>query len=102
MSPTKDLITKSKVEVTASMLCGYYINGVWTLKKCYHGQSSRRVNKKQTPEEVLRQNKEEMVKVAERAALRKCFREGLGFTEFNDIVIDELNRPIDEEKLYCA
>ena len=70
------------------------MNDVWTLKKCYRGQSSRRVTKKQTPEEVLRQNKEEMTKVAERAALQQCFREGLGFTNFKDIVIDELNRPM--------
>ena len=70
------------------------MNDVWTLKKCYRGQSSRRVTKKQTPEEVLRQNKEEMTKVAERAALKKCFGEGLGFTNFKDIVIDEINRPM--------
>ena len=89
-----ELITKSRVQVTASLQCGYYMNGVWTLKKCYSGQSSRQVTKKPTPEEVLRQNKEEMTKVAERAALRKCFREGLGSTNFDDLVIDELNRPI--------
>ena len=94
MSSTKDLITKSKVEVTALLIFGYYTNDVWTVKKCYRGQSSRRVTKKQTPDEVLRQNKEEMTKEAQRAAFQKCFRERLGFTNFDDIIIDELNRPI--------
>ena len=87
------------------MQCKYkaVINEKWKVKKSYHGKSTRRVTKKQKPEEVLQQNREEMTKEAERAALQKCFRERLGFTEFpNDIVIDELNRPIDEEKLYCA
>ena len=94
MSSTKDLITKSKVEVTALLIFGYYTNDVWTVKKCYRGQSSRRVTKKQTPDEVLRQNKEEMTKEAQRAAFQKCFRERLGFTNFDDIIIDELNRPM--------
>ena len=93
-SPMKELVTKSRVELIATLRCEYSENDEWKLTKCYQGKSTRRVTKKQTPEEVLRQNKEEMTKVAERAALQKCFREGLGFTNFDDQVIDELNRPI--------
>ena len=87
-------VTKSRVELTATLRCKYLKNDEWKVEKCYHGKSSRRVTKKQKPEDVLRQNKEEMTKVAERAALQQCFREGLGFTKFKDIVIDELNRPM--------
>ena len=70
------------------------MNEKWKIKKSYHGKSTRQVTKKQKPEEVLQQNREEMTKEAERAALQKCFRERFGSTEFNDIVIDELNRPM--------
>ena len=90
----KELVTKSRVEVTATLQCKYNKNGDWKVKKSYHGKSTRRVTKEQKPEEVLQKHKEEMTKEAERAALRKCFRERLGFTEFNDIVVDELNRPM--------
>ena len=93
----KKLVTKSKVEVMATLQCKYYRNDEWKIRKCYHGKSSRRVNRKQNPDEVLRQiskNKEESTKEAETAALEKCFRERLGFTEFNDFVVDELHRPI--------
>ena len=93
-SPMMEQVTKSGVEITATLQCKYKVNGKWKVEKCYHGKSSRRVTKKQKPEDVLRQNKEEMTKVAERAALQQCFREGLGFTKFKDIVIDELNRPM--------
>ena len=93
-SPKKELVTKSKVEVMATLQCKYYRNDEWKIRKCYHGKSSRRVTRKQNPDEVLRQNKEEITKEAERAALEKCFRELLGFTEFNDFVVDELQRPI--------
>ena len=93
-SPMKELVTKSRVEVTVSLKCKYYKNDEWKVKKRYHGKSTRRLTRKQKPEEVLQQNREEMEQEAERAALEKCFRERFGFTEFNDIVIDELSRPI--------
>jgi len=35
-----------------------------------------------------------MKKEAKMAALKECFRERFGFTEFKDVVTDELNRPI--------
>ena len=78
----------------ATLQCKYYKNDEWKVGKCYHGKSSRQVTRKQNPEGVLHHQKEEMTKEAERAALEKCFRERFGFTEFNDMVIDELNRPI--------
>ena len=93
-SPMKEQVTKSRVELTATLRCEYFKNDEWKVKKCYHGKSTRRVTKKQKPEEVLDQNRDEMTKEAVRDALQKCFREGLGFTNFKDIVIDELNRPM--------
>ena len=70
------------------------MNGKWKVKKDFHGTSARRVNKYQLSGEVLRKHKAKMKKEAEKAALEECFRECLGFTEFNDIDCDELNRPI--------
>ena len=92
----KELLTEYRVELTATLQCEYYNDDddEWKVKKRYHGKSTRRLTRKQKPEEVLQQNREEMTKEAEKAAFEKCFRERFGFTEFNDIVIDELNRPI--------
>ena len=70
------------------------MNGKWNVRKCFLGTSARRVTKNQKSEEVLQKHKAKMKKEAEKAALEKCFRERLGFTEFKDIVCDELNRPI--------
>ena len=72
----------------------YFVNGRWYVEKCFCGTSARRVTKNQKSEEVLQKHKAKMKKEAEKAALEECFRERLGFTEFNDIVCDELNRPI--------
>ena len=93
-SPMKEQVRGTRVELTATLRCEYFKNDEWKVKKCYRGKSTRRVTKKQKPEEVLEQNREEMTKEAERYALEKCFRERVGFTNFNDIVIDELNRPL--------
>ena len=94
-SPLKEVVNKSTVELTATLLCGYYENdGGWKVKKCYHGKSTRRVTSKQKPEKVLDKKRVEMEKEAERDALEKCFRERFGFTNFDDLVIDDLNRPI--------
>ena len=90
----EEQVTKSRVELTATLRCKYCKNDEWKVKKSYHGKSTRRVTRKQKPEEVLKQNRDEMTKEAERDALQKCFRERFGFTEINDIVIDELKRPI--------
>ena len=92
--PMKKQLTISRVELTANLRCEYFKNDEWKVKKCYHGKSTRRVTGKQKPEEVLKQNRDEMTKEAVRDAVQKCFREGLGFTNLDDLVIDELNRPI--------
>ena len=93
-SPMKELVRGTRVELTATLRCKYFKNDKWKVKKCYHAKSTRRVTRKQKPEEVLERNREEMTKEAEKDALEKCFKERFGFTEFNDIVIDELDRPM--------
>ena len=87
-------LSKSVVEVTVSLHLKYFMNGKWNVKKCFLGTSARRATKYLKSEEVLQKCKAKMKKEAERAALEECFRDCLGFTEFNDIVCDELNRPI--------
>ena len=69
-------------------------NETWTIEKSYYGKSTRRVSAKQNAKEELANQREEMTKEAKKAALMECFRERLGFTEFKDIVCDELNRPM--------
>ena len=88
------MVTISAIEITANLKCSYYAKGEWKVKKCYHGRSTRRVTRKQKPEEELAKQREEMTREAKRAALEECFRDRLGFTEFKDIVSDELQRPI--------
>ena len=90
----KESTTKSGVGVTATLRLRYYINGKWKVKKCYCGKSTRRVSKKQKSKEVLQKYKDEMTKEAKTEALKACFKERLGFTEFKDVVSDELSRPI--------
>ena len=90
----KESVTKSGVEVTATLQMKYFMNGKWNVKRYYRGKSTRRVSKKQKSEEVLQKHKDEMTKEAKKAALKACFGERLGFTEFKDVVSDELNRPI--------
>ena len=62
--------------------------------KCYHGKSTRPVTRKQKSENELIEQKIEMEEEAKKAALMACFKEQLGFTEFNDLVFDELHRPL--------
>ena len=69
-------------------------NETWTIEKCYYGKSTRRVPAKQNAQEVLERKREEMTEEAKKAALMECFRECLGFTKFNDMVFDELHRPM--------
>ena len=115
ISPFKESITKptvnyglrasatiSIIEIEATLelkSLGYreddnYEERTWKIEGCYHGKSTRRVSTKQNPEEELTKQREKMTEEAKRAALIECFRERLGFTEFNDMVFDELNRPI--------
>ena len=58
----------------------------WRIVKCYHGKSTRPVTRKHT-------QKIEMEEEAKKGALMECFKD-LGFTEFNDLVFDELHRPL--------
>ena len=88
-----ETITKSVLEVTAILQMKFFMNGEWKVKKCYRGRSTRPVTKIQKSVEV-RKHREKMTKEAKKAALEECFRERLGFSEFKDIVCDELNRPI--------
>ena len=83
------------------------ITGTWKVKHSYRGRSVRqiplqnsstRLTRKKflecTSKGFLQKHRKEMTKEAKRAALEECFRDRLGFTEFKDIVIDELNRPM--------
>ena len=70
------------------------MNGEWKVIKCYEGNSSRRVTRNKKSEEVLQTNKEEMTNEAKRAAMEEFFRDRYGLTEFNDMVVDELGRPM--------
>ena len=69
------------------------MNGEWN-GKCYNGKSTRRVTKEEKSEEILQKQREEMKKEAKNAAWKEYFRECLGFTEFKDVVSDEIYRPI--------
>ena len=90
----KESVTVSAVEVIAVLHPKRKTNGEWKVIKCYEGKSSRRVTKNQKSEEILQENKEEMTKEAKRAALEKLFRDRFGLTEFNDMLVDELGRPM--------
>ena len=90
----KEYVTVSAIEITAALQLKQKTNGEWKVRKCYEGKSSRRVTRKQKSEEILQENKEEMTKEAKRAALEKFFRDRYGLTEFNDLVVDELGRPM--------
>ena len=72
----------------------FFMNDEWKVKKCYRGRSTRPVTKKLKREEILNKHKEKMTREAKTAALEECFRERLGFTEFKDVICDELNRPM--------
>ena len=72
----------------------YLNDGSWTIDKCYHGKSTYKVPTNKNPEEELPKHREKMTKEAQKAALIECFKECLGFTKFNDMVFDELHRPM--------
>ena len=66
-----------------------YNSGSRRTIKSYHGISTRPLKKRRPKNE-----KEKMTNEAKKAALMECFKDRFGFTEFNDIVIDYLHRPI--------
>ena len=71
-------------------------NNTWRVLKSYHGKSTRLVTSKQKSANELIRQKIEMEEDAKKAALMECFRDGLRFDEFNDLVFDELHRPLKE------
>ena len=58
--------------------------------KSYYGKSTRSLKKKK----IQQNDKDEMMIEAQKAALIECFKDRFGFTEFKDISIDELHRPL--------
>ena len=96
VSSMKEAVTVSTVEITAVLQLKRKMNDEWKVIKCYEGKSSRRVTRNQKSEDVLQTNKEEMTKEAKRAALEKLFRDRFGLTEFNDMLVDELGRPMND------
>ena len=73
-----------------------YDSSKWTHFKTYHGRSTRPLKKTRQP----KNEKEIMEKEAKKAVLIEVFRERLKFTEFNDLCVDELGRPIDIEQQF--
>ena len=65
----------------------------WKIIKCYHGKSTRPVTGNQTSDELMPQ-KIMMEEEAKKAALMEYYRDHLGITECNDLVFDELHRPL--------
>ena len=58
--------------------------------KTYHGKSTRPLKNAGRPKEEI----EEMKQEAKKAVLMEFFKERFGFTEFNDLYVDELHRSI--------
>lgn len=87
--------TISEIEITVTL----EVKGYNRILKCYHGKSTRPVTRKQNVPNYLAYQKIEMENEAKNAALMECFRDHLGFTEFNDLAFDELHRPLKETKL---
>ena len=58
--------------------------------RTYHGKSARTLKKTRR----LQEERQEMKKEAKKAAMMEFFKERFGFTEFNDLVVDGLHRPI--------
>ena len=65
----------------------------WRIAETFHGTSTRPLKKTRRP----KNESEEMTKEAKKAALMKCFRDRLGITEFNDILVDEFQRPVNDQ-----
>ena len=91
--------TISEMEITATLEVKRhefdYERGEMACKiiKYYHGKSTRPVTGRQTSDELISQ-KIEMEEEAKKDGLMKCYREHFGITECNDLVFDELHRPL--------
>ena len=83
---------ETTIEFIASLELPYFDNDEkkYIPFKTYKGKSTRPLKKTRLP----KSEKEEMKKEAEKAALIECFKDRWGFTEFTDITVDELHRPI--------
>ena len=82
--------TISEVKITVTLEVKCKLNDY----HYYYGKSTRPVTRKQKSEDELIHQRMEMEKEAKKAALMECFKKHLGFTEFNDLVYDELHRPL--------
>ena len=71
----------------------------WRVVKSYHGKSTRPVKRYHKYPNCLSFEKDEMEKEAKNVALRECFKDHLGISEFKDLAFDELHRPLKEIKL---
>ena len=97
VSPSVESATISEVEITVTLelKCKLHdYDRTWKIIKCYHGKSTRPVTRRHKSENELIDQKIEMEEEAKKVALMACFKEQLGFTAFNDLVFDELYRPL--------
>ena len=92
----KEIKTDATIEVNACFNLTFHDRSYTTIlkKQAHHGKSTRPMNS--FPRIGLPKNeREKMEKEAKKAALMEFFKERFGFTEFNDLCLDELHRPID-------
>ena len=82
--------TISEVKITVTLEVKCKLNDY----HYYYGKSTRPVTRRQKSEDELIHQRMEMEAEAKKAALMECFKKHLGFTEFNDLVYDELHRPL--------
>ena len=89
--------TDTTTEVAATMLLIYTKRRErgWHCFKRFHGISIRPLKKTQSKKDS-KNEKEEMEKEAKKAALMECYKDYFGFTEFNNILVDEIGRPLCE------
>ena len=86
--------TETTVEVNVTLRLRYYkLNRDYEREyvnfKLYHGKSTRPLKRTRRPQN----EKEKMRNEAKKAALIECFKDRFGFTQFDDIFVDELHRP---------
>jgi len=80
--------TNSTIEVKVTLQFTHYDYPA----ESYHGKSTRSLKKTKTRRP--KNQKEIMETEAKKAALIEFFKDRFGFTEFNDIYIDEMQRPL--------
>ena len=87
-----ELKTQDTVSIDATLEIRYFDrkDQIRRIFKSYTGKSTRPWKKTRRP----KNEKEEMTNEAKKAALIECFKDRFGFTEFNDIMIDEFRRPV--------